>query len=158
MRRLSQRPWRHRLAGFTLIELLVVLTLLGILSRIAVPAFLVYRDRGRVASVLGSSETVRTALASYAVDSAGHAYPTTIADYPALRRVTTANGGTLPAAPVFSLIAYSSRDTDGDGGADDYSIRLSVHAVQTPRPGGQILVTPGGIYRCGGSQTADCRN
>lgn len=149
---------RQRLAGFSLIEILVVIAIISILVAIAVPAFMVYRNRGRVASTIGSSENVRASLASYAVDSAGNGYPTAIADYMELRSVTSANGGTLPAQSVFSLISYASRDTDGDDVPDDYSMRLSVHAVRTPQRGGQILVTPSGIYRCTGSQTADCIN
>ena len=53
-------------AGSTLIELTVVVAIIASLAAMAVPTFIAYRDRSRVAQAISSSETIRAALASYA--------------------------------------------------------------------------------------------
>lgn len=143
--------------GFTLIELMIATAIIGIIALIALPNFVLYRDRGRVARAVSTSESIRSALASYAADAPGNAYPGTISTYAQLRSISNANGSTLPSEPVFSILSYSPVDKSGDGLTDDYSMRLTVHLVSTPRLGGQILVTPRGVLRCIGTKTAQCR-
>jgi len=53
-------------AGSTLIELTVVVAIIASLAAMAVPTFVTYRDKSRVTQVLGSSEAIRAAHASYA--------------------------------------------------------------------------------------------
>ena len=137
-------------AGFTLIELMIVIAIMATLAAMAVPTFIIYRDRSRVTQVVGSSEVIRSALASYTASSPGNAYPLTgaITDFNSLRLVVNKNGGMLPSAAIFTVNSYDFYDSDGDGLADTYSMRLSVIGVPSSVTGSQILLTPEGIFKC----------
>jgi len=141
----SDQTYRHE-AGFTLIELMIVVAIIGLLAAIAVPNFIIYRDRGRVAAAVGTSEEIRAALASFAADSAHNLYPLTgsiTRSYSNLRTIVNRNGATLPTNAVqisFSTIDYVSAD-----GAN-YTLIVTT-TVPAGLVGKTLVIAPTGIVK-----------
>jgi type II secretory pathway pseudopilin PulG len=136
--------------GSTLMELMVVVAIIASLAAMAVPTFVAYRDKARITQVVGSSEAIRAALASYAASNSQNVYPLTgtITDFNSLSLVVNAHGGMLPLSAIFSVAHYNLYDSDGDGIADTYSMRLIVNGVSNATVGAQLLLTPEGIFKC----------
>jgi prepilin-type N-terminal cleavage/methylation domain-containing protein len=64
-------------AGFTLIELMIVVSVIGILSGIALPKFASMVRKSREAATAGNLGSIRSAINIYYADMAGE-YPTSL--------------------------------------------------------------------------------
>ena len=139
--------------GFTLIELMIVVAIIGILAAIAVPNFVAYKNKVKVASSVATSGSIRGALAGYAAVSPKSRFPlsTEINNWAALIEIANENGATLKDTENdqgLLYVSYASWDTDGNNEAgDDYYFVFYVPGIPNDLVGSQIEVRPSGIVR-----------
>jgi type II secretory pathway pseudopilin PulG len=125
---------------------MIVVAIIGILAAVAIPTFISYRNKSRVAVVVATSESIRGAMASFAADSPNNLYPPTGSigtTYGKLRSIANRNGANLPATAAqvsINSIDYSSANGFG------YTINITT-TVPVGTPGETLTITPEGIVK-----------
>jgi len=141
---------------------MIVVAIIGILAAVAIENFIAYRKKAFIGQCVATSESVRGALAGYAVDSQGNGYPATvdIPNWATFRSTCNTHGTSLAETSQqqgFSSFAYHGVNAAGvmdtcnnnnpGNECSDYLIIFYVLGMNHDIKGSRIIVSNTGIFR-----------
>jgi Tfp pilus assembly protein PilE len=137
---------------FILVELLIAVTIIAILSVIALPNYVSYRNKSKISVAVSTMGTVRNALESFASNCFGHPFPadSAIIDWSTLAKICNDNGASLKTAEEeagISFVSYDRKDSNGDGEDDTYELVVEMSAIPNDMFGKRLLITPHGVFK-----------
>jgi prepilin-type N-terminal cleavage/methylation domain-containing protein len=137
----------HNHNGFTLVELMIVTAIIGLLAAIAVPNFIAYRYRAKIASSVQTSDSIRAAFAGFAASEPDNLFPdvSSISSWLDLSVVCNINGATLKDNETAQGLIFNSYDDLGT--RSDYYLILNVQGVPADVTGSQIEIRASGIIK-----------
>src|SRR5574341_1976766 len=130
---------------------MIVVAIIGILAAAAVPNFINYRNKSRVAAALSGGGTIRASMASFAADSIGNGFPSAaaISDLATLTAVANANGSSFGASPGFSFGGYTvTLSAAPDSQPQSYTLTIVVTGVPDTQVGSMLMITDQGVFKC----------
>ena len=135
----------HR--GFTLVKLMIVTAIIGLLAAIAVPNFIAYRYRAKIASCVQTSDSIREAFAGFAASEPDNLFPeaSSVTSWQDLSIICNSNGATLKDNETAQGVVFSSYDDLGT--RSDYYLILNVQGVPADVTGSQIEIRASGILK-----------
>jgi type IV pilus assembly protein PilA len=130
--------------GFSLLELVVAVAIIAILTAVAVPNFISYRDRSQMAAAVATVDSIRVALSAYVVNDPNNLYPADVADYAALVALAHPLGAPLAVNSGDVGIAAITYEAGGTPTGSIYTFTVITLAPAGVR-GYKLTVTPGGV-------------
>jgi type IV pilus assembly protein PilA len=118
--RLRQRTQDE--GGFTLIELLVVILIIGILSAIAIPAFLSQKSKANDAGAKTQVGTLQTAMETYSTENSGSYAAATLAKLEAIEPTLADKSNSTPAVGKVGAEEYEVSSTSNASG-DKFTLK-----------------------------------
>jgi prepilin-type N-terminal cleavage/methylation domain-containing protein len=133
--------------GFTLVELMIVTAIIALLAAIAVPNFIAYRYRAKIAACVQTSDSIRAAFAGFASSEPDNLFPeaSAITSWLDLSTICNLNGATLKDNETDQGFVFNSYDDLGT--RSDYYLILHVQGVPADVTGSQIEIRASGILK-----------